>query len=254
MPHADTIPSVNQTGGTPKLRPPPRLWPGVVLVALMGLFRFVAPIVTPDAGPVALMGALGCALLIFLWWLFFSRVPWLERIAALVLVPTALIATRSVVHPSIAGGAMGYLLFLYAIPVIAFALVAAAVATHRFSTTVRRAAIAAAIVIASGVFAALRTGGLSSDGSDFHWRWTQTPEERLLAQAHDQPKTTSPAPREPGKPAAPANDIASWPGFRGPNRDGIVRGTRIETNWSASPPVEAWRRPIGPGWSSFAVD
>jgi outer membrane protein assembly factor BamB len=228
-------------------RKPLRLWPGVVAAVLLLLVRFVAPIILPDAGMFAVLGGLVGVLLIVVWWLFFSRAPWAERVGAIVLMIAALFATSRLVHKSIAGGMMGMMLYIYAIPVLSLALVAWAVASRRLSTGPRRASMVATILLACGVFTLLRTGGMTGVGSsDLHWRWTRTPEERLLAKANDKSAALPPAP-------AAAKHGADWPGFRGPERNGVVRGVRIKTDWTASPPVELWRRPIGPGWSSFAV-
>ncbi|MDH4371921.1 MAG: PQQ-binding-like beta-propeller repeat protein, partial [Verrucomicrobiota bacterium] len=41
--------------------------------------------------------------------------------------------------------------------------------------------------------------------------------------------------------------------FLGPDRSGVLPVARFSTNWSAQAPRELWRRPIGLGWSSFAV-
>ncbi|HYL05475.1 MAG TPA: PQQ-binding-like beta-propeller repeat protein, partial [Thermoanaerobaculia bacterium] len=120
-------------------------------------------------------------------------------------------------------------------------------AGRRLSDGFRRAAMAAAIVLACGVLTLLRTDGITGrGGSQLAWRWSKTPEQRLLAQAGDESLAAVSAP-------AAAAKAAEWPGFRGPGRDGIARGARIATNWSQSPPVQLWRRPIGPGWSSCAV-
>ncbi|MCX6870939.1 MAG: PQQ-like beta-propeller repeat protein [Verrucomicrobia bacterium] len=41
--------------------------------------------------------------------------------------------------------------------------------------------------------------------------------------------------------------------FLGPNRTGVLPVARFSTNWTTQAPRELWRRPIGLGWSSFAV-
>ena len=228
-------------------RKPLRLWPGVVIVALQLVVWIGVPFFVPDAGGTAILAGLGGGLAVILWWLFFSRAPWLERVGAVVLMIVAVFATSRIVHKSIAGGMMGMMLPILAIPVLGLALVAWAAASRRLSSGPRRATMVAAILLGCGVFTLIRTEGLSGDAdSDFHWRWTKTPEERLLAQVGSERAARRAA-------AAAVETGADWPGFRGPRRDGVVHGVRIKTDWSASPPVELWRRPIGPGWSSFAV-
>jgi len=269
-------------------RKPLRLWPGVVIVILQWLVRFVLPVVAPDTMEIGVLGGVAGGAAIVVWWLFFSRAPWSERLGAVGLMAAALFVTSLLAHESISTGAMGMLLYVMAIPVLCLAFVLWAVASRRLTGGLRWASMAATILLACGAWTLVRTGGFTADlDNDFAWRWTQTPEERLLAQAGDEPAAAPAAAAPPAEPlAAPAGDApaavpgdaaapaeaptavaaaepvaapaaaktgADWPGFRGPERDGIVRGVRIETDWAKSPPAELWRKPIGPGWSSFAV-
>ena len=239
----------NSQTDEPTRQKPLRLWPGVVAVVLQWLARFGVPIVVPGAMALAVGAFSGLfgGLAIVVWWAFFSRAPRSERWGAVVLMIVALVATSRILHESIATGMMGMMFVVYAIPVLSLAFVVWAVASRHLPDGPRRAAMVATILLACGVWTLVRTGGITGDAdSDFAWRWAETPEERLLAQAGDEPMALPSAP-------AVAETGADWPGFRGPDRDGIIRGVRIETDWSASPPVELWRRPIGPGWSSFAV-
>jgi outer membrane protein assembly factor BamB len=244
--------TIAQTG-EPAPRKPLRLWPGVAAAVLLCLGRYVLPVFVPEAFTFAVMGGLLGALAIAVWWAFFSRAPGIERWGAVVLMIVAMAATKPFIHASIATGMMGMLFVVYAVPAVSLALVVWAVASRRLPDGPRRVTMAAAILLACGVWTLLRTNGISGAGSDFAWRWATTPEQRLLAQAAEEPPPLPAAPAEPPAAPAAARTGAEWPGFRGPHRDGIVPGVRIETGWPASPPVELWRRPIGPGWSSFAV-
>ena len=44
-----------------------------------------------------------------------------------------------------------------------------------------------------------------------------------------------------------------FPQFLGPNRNVWIEGPELARDWRKQPPRELWRRPIGAGWSGFAV-
>ena len=162
----------------------------MLAVALQWLVMFGLPIFVPEQGGTAMLAGIVGGLAVLIWWLFFSRAAWPERLGAIVLMVVAVATTLRLVHESIANGMMGFMLFLYAAPVLSLALVAWAVASRGLSSGRRRASMAAAILIACGTLTLVRTNGLTGDAdSDFEWRWTPTAEERLLARAGDEPPT-----------------------------------------------------------------
>ena len=266
---------------SPAARKPLRVWPGVTAAVLGVLVTLLLPVIAPGRGMLSILGVAGGALVILFWWLLFSRASWGERLSALGLIAIALIATRFVADESMTSfGAV--LFFVIGVPLLLFALLIWAVITRAFTAGRRRAWLLPVIALSSLLLATLRVdGATASRGLNFGWRWTPTAEERMLAAASEgsvdlapdrgapteatdadpSNEVVEPAPtslpasdsHEPAPPAAPRH-VPEWPGFRGSNRDGIVHGIRIATDWSTAPPVEMWRRPVGPGWSSFAID
>ncbi len=224
-----------------------RLWPGLVIVALQWLGRFAVPAVEPEAVPFAVLAGLLGGLGVGAWWLFFSRAPRAERWLALSLTVVAFVGTPWILHESVATGMQGLMFPVYAIPGMCLAFVLWALLARNLGAGPRRATMVASFAVACGIWAFVRTGGFTGDlDHDFAWRWSATPEERMLAAAEDEAVGSANAPDA-------AYAAAAWPGFRGPGRDGVVRGTRVDPDWEASPPALLWRRAIGPSWSSFAV-
>jgi outer membrane protein assembly factor BamB len=274
-------------------QPKPLAFPkvAVTIVILEWLLWFVLPLASPALGLYGMVGGLLCGVLIIGWWLFFSRVSWVERLAAIVFAVLAVIVAKRFVHASIAGAGQGYLIYPSSIPGITMALVVWRVAAMRVSSDSRGARLAlltAAIALGCVPLLMVRTDGVSSAVAQTHWRWTPTAEELLLAKEGPGPAVVASAPAPAAAPPtiaaapvapAPATEVVAaglqargtaetalsgrearvegpvaWPGFRGPERNNVIRGVQIKTDWPQAPPVEMWRRAIGPGWSSFAVD
>lgn len=234
------------TSTTPRLR----LWPGIVLVVLMWLVirgtGWVAS--NPMAQFMAMVfGPYIAAVAIAIWWLFFSRANWTDRLLALGLCIGAGIAVFFLCHPSYHMG-----LVLYGLPVVLTAWVAWLVVAVFLGRGLRLAGLLLVIALSWGYQTLIRFDGV--DGAfnpDLAWRWSPTAEDRFLAEkTAEEPVSPVPAVGE-----APVLVLGpgDWPGFRGPDRDGRLRGVRVATDWKTTPPKMLWKQRIGPGWSSFAV-
>ena len=109
------------------------------------------------------------------------------------------------------------------------------------------AAIVLLLTTQAALLAMIRLDGFAGDGRlVFQWRWTPTPEKRLA----DFSTTTKTGSSRANLGETFATDS---PSFRGGDRTGTYRVPELNIDWQANPPRELWRRPVGRGWSSFAV-
>jgi outer membrane protein assembly factor BamB len=251
---SDQINRPNQVPQTPPkslyvgLRPLLRLWPGIVLAALLWLMRgwatigefaqykfFIGLLIAPL---VVLAGLL-------LWWLFASRLRWSDRLLVVGTFAAVTASTMFLADPSFRGPA----LLFYVLPLVVTAWPAWLLLSFWLSWPVRRAGILL-IFIAVGVLClCVRVDGMDGNFvAKFSWRWTPTSEEQLLVELKSKVR-----PLAPQASVKISEQPGDWPGFRGPRRDSRLSGVRIKTDWQQSPPPLLWRHRIGPGWSSLAV-
>jgi len=193
--------------------------------------------------PMAAIAAVGA------WWLFASRLPWGDRL--LVIAACALGAVGMYFLHSPDFHAMG--IILYALPAVTTVWVGSLVLTFFLRWPVRRAVLMIALILTWSVFTLLRMEGVNGTmATTFRWRWTPTAEERFLAER------AANGPMHAVNAKMAASEVlllqpGDWPGFRGPDRDGRLKGVRIVTDWQHHPPRELWRHRVGPGWGSFAA-
>jgi outer membrane protein assembly factor BamB len=225
-----------------------RVWPAVSLAALMVAGRF-GPDMSEEGAKywmVSVFGPLLCCLLLVIWWLAASRATWRERVFGFLGLIAAAAITLALVHPSMRGAATTFLI----LPVGFFLFAVAAAVFKKLAPRVRTTSVVLIAFAGFAVSMLLRSDGMTGSYKfAFHPRWRRTAEETLLASGKAQ------ASKEVAQINSLTNGLGhpEWAEFRGANRASRSLAPNISTNWSAQPPQQLWKIPMGPGWSSFAL-
>ncbi len=247
VPQAAASPETSPAVNFPRVR----IWPGVVIIVALWAVRIWGGIGEGSPGKfffAYVIAPLIATIGLLLWWLLLSRVRWSDRglvVGAYVALAAIAVAVCGQDFPMMA-------LILYALPVVGSVWVGWLILSLGMAWPLRRTLLLTSLALAFGAFMLLRVDGMDGAfAATFNWRWTPTPEQKLLAELS---KAPVPAPVEP----LATTDVielqpGDWPGFRGANRDGRLAGVTIATDWTKSPPKELWRRRVGPAWSSLAV-
>lgn len=222
------------------------MWPALTLIVIMVLCRYVPGYIEGASSQfwfIPIFFPTLASVLMLVWWLAGSRAQGKEKLIGLVGLILAITLVVLASHASMRGLITSYL--TVPLGMVGFGLGAY---FHRAKESRPRVmGILTWATVAMAVTLFLRNDGITGDYVfDLQSRWTSAPEAGAWAGSKTAPTTTAAA-----IDAAVAK--AEWPGFRGADRSGRVTGLKLATNWDTNPPKLLWKKPVGAGWSSFAV-
>jgi outer membrane protein assembly factor BamB len=252
----ESTPTVAETPDQP-LPPAPaktvRLWPAVVLVAVLwGLGFVVGRLEKPYfvGFLYALASSALFALLYFTWWWTRRRIPLSERLAGFLLIVGGGVITALVSDPSIGG----FGVLTSGLPIVLTVWTLWLIVGKWTSPSWKWLGAVVVVALAWTYLSLIRMDGANSElRAAIHWRWTPTKDDKFMAwkaQAHDT-ETASPSAAAPEW--TPSVSPGDWTEFRGTDREGVIRGVTIATDWDRNPPRLLWRQKVGPAWSSVIV-
>ncbi|HVA46309.1 MAG TPA: PQQ-binding-like beta-propeller repeat protein [Pirellulales bacterium] len=226
----------------------PRYWFPVLLLGSYWLYHLLCRPFDLDMFSlfVSRMAVLAVVLVTFpIWWLTSRQLRPFDRTFGVGVVIVAVLAASFIV----VNGASVPGLIMVGLPLSYTAATIWLLVARQASKRVWRIGLAVAICLPLGWLTLFRWEGLTGDQqNELRWRWESTAEERFLAVHEPVEPATAPADVVPL--SAEAGD---WTGFRGPQRDGVVHGATIATDWRQHPPRLVWRQRVGPAWSSMTV-
>jgi outer membrane protein assembly factor BamB len=231
----------------------PRVWPAVVWVGLFWSCFFVlrATEITTFTRFMSTMGLSAALTLGFVsWWLLSFRRSWSERLGGLAVAIVGGIAAKRLYDDSLGGFGLLFMVPPYVVTDWTIWLLLARKAAAR----PRLLGLTVVVWATWGAFALIRMDGVRGDQrADYHWRWTPTAGELYLQERAQRQAEQGEATADLASSPPLVVRAGDWPGFRGPQRDGVVRGLKIAADWKTNPPQRLWRQRVGPGWSSLAV-
>lgn len=228
---------------------PLRIWPALILATLVVLCRYVPGFIEGASSQywfVPIFFPMMGSVLILLWWLAGSRATGREKLVGFLgfIVCLAVIVVLS--HLSMRGLITAYL----TLPLGMVGFTVGAYVNRDAQPNRRVAGLLVGSVLAMSFTLCLQSAGITGDYAfDLQPRWSTVPGNDAWAASQAVPSK----PLEAGSAIDAAIASAEWPGFRGADRMGHARTRKLAMDWKASPPKLLWKKPVGAGWSSFAV-